>query len=62
MVMCTEDTPYTRIPNNDDIIRLHVLQEQTKALAKEKDLEDMEDEFIGSLIYHKMQYILGCLL
>ena len=53
-MMCMEDTPKTRKPNNNNLNRSHQWQAQKEEMAKEKGLENAEDKFIESLIYHKM--------
>ena len=54
LMVCMEDAPQTRASNNADLNRSREWREQKEALAKEKGMEDAEDEFIESLIYHKM--------
>jgi hypothetical protein len=49
-----EDSPATRKSNNDNLERSRSWRAQKEELAKLKGLEDAEDEFIESLIYHKM--------
>ena len=54
MMACMEDAPETRKSNDAALIRSREWREQKEALAREKGLDDAEDEFIESLIYHKM--------
>lgn len=54
MMTCMEDSPATRKKNNENLERARDWRAQKEELAKVKGLEDAEDEFIESLIYHKM--------
>ena len=54
MMTCMEVAPETRKLIDAALIRSREWQEQKEALAREKGLEDEEDEFIESSIYHKM--------
>ena len=54
VMMCMEDSPATRKSNNDNLERSRLWRAQKEEMAKLKGLEDAEDEFIESLIYHKM--------
>ena len=54
LMMCMEDSPATRKSNNDNLERSRSWWAQKEELVKLKGLEDAEDEFIESLIYHKM--------
>ena len=53
-MMCMEDAPKTRKSNNNDLNRARQWRAQKEEMAKEKGLQDAKDEFIESLIYHKM--------
>lgn len=54
LMMCMEGAPQTRTPNNGDLTRSRVWREQKEVLAKGKGLEEAEDKFIASLIFHKL--------
>ena len=52
LMMCMEDARATK--KNDDLNRSREWRAQKEKLAKEKGLEDAEDEFIECIIYHRM--------
>ena len=54
MMTCMEDSPSTKEKNNEDLERARDWRAQKEEFAKLKGLEYAEDEFIESLIYHKM--------
>ena len=54
MLMCMEDAPETRARNNEDLERARAWRVLKEEKAKEEGLADLGDEFIESLIYHKM--------
>ena len=50
----------TRKQNNDDLNRSREWQVQKEKVAKEKGLEDAEEEFIECIIYHRMWDLEPC--
>ena len=54
LMMCMEDSPATRKQNNDDLNRSRECRAQKDKVAKEKGVEDAEDEFIECIIDHRM--------
>ena len=54
MIMYMKDAPETRKQNNDDLKRSREWRAKKDKVAKEKGLEDAEDEFIECIIYHRM--------
>ena len=54
MMTCMEDAHKTRKSNNAACIRSREWREQKETLTREKGMDDAEDKFIQSLIYHKM--------
>ena len=54
LMMCMEDALATRKQNNDDLNRSREWRAQKDKVAKEKGLEDAEEEFIECIIYHRM--------
>ena len=54
LMTCMEDAPETRQSNDAALIRSRDWRERKEALAKAKGLADVENEFIKSLIYHKI--------
>ena len=51
---CMEDSPSIKEKTNEDLERARDWRAQKEEFAKVKGLGDAEDEFIKSLIYHKM--------
>ena len=51
---CMEDAPETRKTNNSDLERSREWRAQKEEVAKEKGLEDAEDNFIECVIYQRM--------
>ena len=54
LVMCMEDAPAAIKQNNDDLNRPREWRAQKDKVAKEKALEDAEDESVECIIYHRM--------
>ena len=59
-MICMEDAPQTRNSNNDDLNWSREWRAQKEETTKEKRLEDAEDEFIESLIYHNVWFLEAC--
>ena len=55
-----EDALKTTKSNNDDLEQARAMQLQKEELMKERSLEDIEDELIESLVYHRMWDLDAC--